>query len=180
MVFSGHGYTNRMDNRTYLALADSDIAESQLVCCAKQTIILDSCREYHTPIQEMRKFADGLGASVSGQIPNARLLYNQEIEKAKDGIIYMHAASIDQPASVYSEGSCYIQSLLEVSNTFGKSTGSLQILNVYSAHDRAIEVLKREYPLEAQNPTITGSIKRWDWFPFALRAQEELYYVFDN
>jgi len=110
--FTGHGGTNTANNKVHLELMDGDILEENLIVAEKQTIIVDTCRTYFTPTKEMLKFADSVGEGVLS-IPDARKLYDSAIDYAEPGDpIFLHAASVGQPASAGPDGSYYLLSLL--------------------------------------------------------------------
>jgi hypothetical protein len=69
VVFTGHGYYKTNDNQTYVCVADGEISEDELRVrsAAKQSLILDCCREKVT-IQSAKQSFNATGEQLSTPI----------------------------------------------------------------------------------------------------------------
>ncbi len=169
VVFSGHGGTNPINDKIYFYIDGERMPQDDLVRNEKTTLIIDCCRTY--PIEEGMERQASLSAVSVTNIPNARDIYDAAIAAAEPGApIYLHAAGHNQTSTEDYRGAYYIRSLLKVAKQFGSRTDSgSDILTVQEAHCQACKFLRQEYTTATQTPTMSGSVKRQRWYPFALR-----------
>ena len=162
VVFSGHGYTDSHDNKVHIEMSDGDILEEKLIRTPKATLIIDSCRVYYSRFDENVAALNRKNAQVNATL-TSRFHYDHLLQQADTGHIFLHAANVNEAASANQTGSYYITSLLANANN-----STTPVLTVEDAHYGAITYLNNQYPATTQNPTISGSIKRKHWFPFAI------------
>ncbi len=161
-IFTGHGGIN--DDRQYLEFKDKDVPLQKLITDAKrQTIIVDACRGYYTPLKE-RIIKEATNESLKSFSANidTRKLFDDAVLKTEEGISVLFAAKENQSARDTRKGAAYLLSLLEAAETCENG-----VLSIKDAHILAIEILKYKY-MTRQEPIILPE-KRKNFFPLAVK-----------
>lgn len=170
VVFSGHGWINTdEDNTQYLEVADDDIPINNLITASdRQTIIIDSCRGFISPLNE--SFNKALTGSVRTYSATAstRTLFNLLVLKAEEGISVMYAASENQSAVDSPKGGAYINSLITVCRNWVITDKISNGLTIKKAHDLAIPFMKKNF-ITNQKPVMEEE-KRLRYFPLAVKV----------
>jgi hypothetical protein len=163
VYFSGHGGISKLNNRYYIEINSSgdDFDVSSLKELSdRELIIIDSCRGYYTPMEKAR--GDRAIFSVMNTRNRYRERYESILQKCEYGTVSLYAANFGEAANEDSLGGYFTQGLF-------RSVGSefFDCLNVNEAFNLAKEFVttKTRY----QTPQKDGSIRRNNWFPFALK-----------
>jgi hypothetical protein len=169
-VFSGHGWINTNENNTqYLEVGDGDISIYDLETKAdRQTIIIDSCRGYISPLNE--SLSKGLGRAVesfSSRSSSTRQLFDNIVMRAEEGISVLFSASENQSSSDSEKGGAYIYSLLAVSRNWFKNDKTSNIFTVKNAHQSGILFMKDNFNTK-QKPVMIPE-KRMRYFPLSVK-----------
>lgn len=114
VYFSGHGYTDVLNNSRMLALKDSNIPDWHLLNNSpRQLVIVDACRNYLAPgLSGVPVFEDSVDHFEG---PSVYELFNEYIALSPEGKLIVHATqpgkySYDSPSGGY-----FTQALLHVS-----------------------------------------------------------------
>lgn len=169
IVFSGHGWINTdEDNTQYLEVSNGDIPINDLITASdRQTIIIDSCRGFFSPLNE--SFNKALTGSVRtySATSSTRTLFNTLVLKAEEGISIMYAASENQSAVDSPKGGAYINSLVAVCKNWVTSDKISNCLTIKIAHDLALPFMKKKF-VTKQKPVMQEE-KRMRYFPLAVK-----------
>ena len=167
IVFSGHGFINTYSSSDYICLKDIDMSISKLVSNSKrQTIILDSCRQYFTeiPLEEMK---ESKIFSKKHVINNARKIFDDAINKTPEGIILVFSAQPGQSSGDNDLlGGIFSYSLLKASKVWSDNYTN-KILTLNQAVDLSKNVMNDTF-LTLQRPGMAGQIRRLTFPPFAI------------
>jgi len=169
IVFTGHGYIDKINNKNYLEVADGDIQLSRLKTSApRQTIIIDACRGYYSHLNDsLRNSFSNLHEYFSGH-PNTRPLFDNAVSQAEEGIIELYSASENQASLDTDKGGAYIYSLLSICKEWEKIVTDRNVyLDLKNAHDYACKYLNDNFNT-IQRP-IMNMEKRRHYFPLAVK-----------
>jgi hypothetical protein len=169
IVFTGHGYINLDDNEIqYLEVSNGDIPIMNLITDSKrQTLIIDSCRGRYSKISEKKSMRFDEYLNFKGSINNTRLIFENAVMNADEGLTILFAASKNQTALDTSKGGAYLFSLIEVAQNWGISNQFKSTLFINEAHHLAIKYLNENFPT-IQMPTMNGE-KRNNSYPLAVK-----------
>jgi hypothetical protein len=170
VIFTGHGFINLDDNkRQYIELEDKDIWIGNLRTSApRQTLIVDACRGYHSPFQELLKSFSDLFEDLIGDSTSTRQLFDNAVMRAEEGLSILYAASKNQTASDSDFGAAYLLSLLKVAELWSKTNTRSSVLNLKEVHEYAITYLRDNFET-IQVPRM-NSEKRNRYYPFAVKS----------
>ena len=177
-IFSGHGYHSTVSDSTILTLRrGEDIDSNELrLTSAKQTIILDCCREKHN-IHPNMLLLDSIEHMASAKFrPNperCRRIYDQELEACSNEIVVLFASSTGQKAGDNDKkGGIYSYNLIKTSRDWTEdkypSQGKYYSISVVEAHNNTIAPVKRMRG-ESQTPAIEKP-RSGPYFPFCIVA----------
>lgn len=111
VYFSGHGYMK--GDKRFLCFEDADVCDTDLLTHnTKQLIVVDACREYISGIWGIPEMEDEWD-SFTG-VTEARLIFDDYIQKSDEGKLIVHAALAGETASDdrYGDGGAFTLSLL--------------------------------------------------------------------
>jgi len=174
VIYSGHGATNMADNRRqYLELADDDVPFNWLDTGAqRQTLILDTCRNYTTIIpRDLQGFDEDHYYGFLGK-DSTRRIFDNAVLKSPPGYSIMYSASPNQSSLDISEGGAYSLSLMKGALRFRDCVPNFNIMNIKGAHLRGSEFLKRDFQKRSpftQTPVMYRK-NRLIQYPFAVKA----------
>lgn len=180
-VFSGHGFLNTDENRhQFIELSDESISILNLRTTAKrQALIIDACRGFYSPSQELLKSLDEKYFSMDGISPSTRKIFDDAVIRADEGLTILYAASKNQTALDTDKGAAYLTSLLKVAERWeNKESESNMVMDLMVAHNHAAKYLTNNFET-IQNPSMNQE-KRKIYFPFAvkLKSQKENDWMF--
>jgi hypothetical protein len=166
-VFSGHGYISTEDNRQYMEIGDDDIGVTHLKTdSARQTIIIDACRGFYTPVRDIIKGFSETYDSFSGDV-STRKIFDNAVSRAESGLTVLYAANVNQSALDTDKGGVYLYSLLKISDNWVANNREHNILDLNVAHRLASDYLDDNFDT-IQVPT-KNKEKRINYFPFAVK-----------
>ncbi len=172
VVFSGHGFINTDDgNRQYIELYNDSISIQELYPRAlRQTIIIDACRGFYSPIQiELQKAIEGIGDIYHFEgLPSTRYLFEREIMSRPAGVIVLYAASSNQSALDTNGGGAYILSLLKTAENWGNKIDRTRVLPLNVGHEVAIRYMENNFET-IQTPVIKP--EREIYYPLAVKLR---------
>lgn len=169
-IFTGHGFINKDDNnRQYIELANKSIAISNLLTNARrQTLIIDACRGYYSPYEELIKGFSEQYKHFIGDPHSTRHTFDNAVLRAEEGLTILYAASENQTALDTGNGAAYLISLLKTAELWEQVNKTNNILTLKQAHDYAkVYVLKK---FDTIQEAIMNSEKRILHFPFAVKS----------
>lgn len=167
--FSGHGYTDIASDEQYICLKDKDILVSKLVGTSKkQTIVIDSCREYSTHLAEKLRLELILEAKLFVDKKDTRTIFDNAIIKSPDGIILVNSTSLNQSAGDDEyKGGHFTYSFIKGGRDFGKNQNTQSVLELDKAVTLAESIMHRVF-ITNQTPVMSGQIRRLTFPPFAV------------
>jgi hypothetical protein len=166
-VFSGHGFINTYTSSDAVCLKDQDFSIGKLVSPSKkQTIVIDACREYHTPtIGELK--GELKNAFLSEALEReTREIFNTAIEETPAGILLVFATKPNETAGDdENKGGYFNYSFLKAGRDWwNKGNG---VLRLDKAVDESIKIMKSTF-ITTQSPEIAGQSRRLTFPPFAV------------
>lgn len=169
-IFTGHGFINTDDNnRQYLEVGDGDISISSLKTTAKrQTIIIDACRGFYSPTQDILKGFSEVFEHFTGDLYSTRNIFDKAVMRAEEGLTILYAASRNQTALDTDDGAAYLLSLLHTAENWEKTDKKTNIIDLKVTHDYAKKYLSNNFDT-IQIPTMNKE-KRIYYFPFAVKV----------
>jgi hypothetical protein len=177
LIFSGHGWHSTYLDSTVLELRkgqEIDSAELRLAE-ARQTLILDCCREKHPGVPEVIELREMFAKAASRFDPEeCRRYYNKRIRECSAELVVMYACSADQRAADNDQkGGVYSYALLETSkdwadNSMVDTSSSYRIRSVVEAHE-ATEPPIRRLRGTRQTPHIEKP-RTGPYYPFCIVA----------
>lgn len=166
VYFSGHGGINQQNNRMVIEIKKGeDVYADSVSIARKELAIFDTCRTYFTPtspILESRAFAshqDSANLDTSAE-------FNSTVANCELGRIEMYSSSINEASNDTPEGGLFTVKLLRYStgaSAITKLRDSIDCATCFAAAKRDVEAERRD-----QHPSIEGSIRRRNFFPFAM------------
>jgi Caspase domain len=170
IIFTGHGFINLDDGgRQYIELANRSIGISKLKTSAKrQTLIVDACRGYYSPEQELIKSFSEQYENFIGDPLSTRAIFDRAVLRAEEGWTILYAANKNQSALDTAGGAAYLLSLLKIAEIWEERDKTSNILTLKSTHDFAKTYLTENFDT-LQEPIINGE-KRIVHFPFAVKS----------
>lgn len=163
IYFSGHGGISTVNSKYYVEInSDGDDFDVMLFneLSGRELIIIDSCRSYFTPMLNARR--DSFLFAEMKTSSRYRERYDAVLQKSEYGTVYFYAASPGQAANEDSNGGYFTQGLLR--STSSDYADCLYINESFSLAKEFV-ASKTRY----QTPQKDGSIRRNNWFPFALK-----------
>lgn len=177
IIFCGHGFYSARRTSTILELRTKEEIDSIELrgIAAKQTIIIDCCREIHPDIlleeERLAKFAKSFSDLNK---KDCRLLYETSIAKCAPGMIVTYGCNINEVAGdSSSQGGYFSSSLLKVCKNIHESS-NVDIKTQYHV-DSIVNVFNNAVPLvqklsgNTQNPQIEKP-RSEPYYPFAIIA----------
>jgi hypothetical protein len=167
--FSGHGFTDIASEAQYICLKDKDVPVGKLVSSAtKQTIVIDSCREYSTHLAENLRLELILEAKLFVDKKDTRTIFDSAIIKSPEGIILVNSASLNQSAGDDEyKGGHFTYSFIKGGRDFGKNQNTQSVLELDKAVILAENIMHRVF-ITNQTPVMSGQIRRLTFPPFAV------------
>lgn len=169
IIFSGHGFINKMDHLQYLELKDKSISIMDLRTSSKrQTLIIDSCRGYYLPVSDQVKglFSEQYKNAIGNEL-STRKKFDESIVDAEEGWTILYAADKDQTALDTNMGGAYLLSLLNVAKQWAKLPSNTNVLTLKQVHESSLSYIRTNYQT-IQVPQINTE-KRMRHFPFAIK-----------
>jgi hypothetical protein len=169
-IFTGHGFLNLDENnRQYLEVADDYISILSLRTNAKrQTLIIDACRSFHSPSEEIIKGFSEIYEHFTGDPFTSRLMFDRAVSRAEEGWTVLYAASRNQTALDTDNGGAYLFSLLKIAESWEQLDKKNNIISLKVTHDNAKIYLYNNFDT-IQVPTMNRE-KRLKYFPFAVKT----------
>lgn len=166
IYFTGHGGINLKNNRLVIEIRTGEDVYADLITFSKKELaIFDTCRSFFTPtgtITESRMFAERQDSAKL----DTSAAFNQRIIECENGRIEMYSSSIGEPSNDTGRGGLFTVKLLESAVSFSSNTAAnkcVDCTNPFFAAKTKVETEKKE-----QHPSIEGSIRRQNFFPFAM------------
>lgn len=168
IVFSGHGFINTDDDdRQYIELADTSISIAHLRTNApRQSLIIDACRGFYSPAQEVLKSFTESRDHFLGGFESTRELFNQAVLTADEGWTIMYSASQNQTSLDTATGGAYLLSLLKSLHLWGENDLQHTMLGLNVAQQFAASMLRNYETIQV--PTMNNE-KRLRHFPIAVK-----------
>jgi hypothetical protein len=169
IIFSGHGFINSDDNnRQYVELLDKSISILSLRTSARrQTLIIDACRGFYSPSQELLEAFRESRDHFLGDIESTRQFYSNMIMSCEEGWTIMYSASRNQTSLDTATGGAYLISLLKGLQYWEENDQRNNILDLRVAHQYATNIIKGYDTIQV--PTINAE-KRQRYFPIAVKS----------
>ncbi len=169
VVFSGHGYTNTIENHQYLELLDSNIALKTLRGAAKRhTMIVDACRGYISNVSTLQGF--GLGDSTNNYLgsKSTRGLFEHFILNRAPRLTVMYSAQQGQNSIDTPRGGVYISSLIKSALMWAGAPAKDRGISLLGVHYIAKQIIMNEFSWANQSPVIINENIQTH-FPFAVK-----------
>jgi hypothetical protein len=148
---------------------DDNISISNLISNAKrQSLIIDACRGYYSPTEEILKCLTESHQYFSGDPFSTREIFDRAVLRAEEGLTVLYAASKNQTALDTDNGAAYLLSLLRIAELWETNDKKNNILNLKVTHDFATKYVSTQFDT-IQVPTMNRE-KRLRHFPFAVKV----------
>lgn len=171
VLFSGHGGTSTRDGQTYIEInsnGDDFPVEGLINFTDRELIIIDSCRSYYTPPTTLEGDAMLKGFNESSNLAmRYRSIYDRSIMESEFGPLILYACSKGEAANDTEFGGVFTQSLISVGKSIERENRSMIKQPINSTFFRSSELVTQRY--RTQHPVMSGSTKRNNWYPFALK-----------
>lgn len=169
-IFSGHGFLNSDENnRQYIEVADGNISILNLRTTAKrQTLIIDACRGYYSPTNEMLKSFTEYYEYFSGEPISTREIFDKAVLMAEEGLTVLYAARKNQSALDTDNGAAYLLSLIRIAEIWEENDNKNNILDLKAVHNLATKYLSTHFDT-IQIPSMNQE-KRLRYYPFAVKV----------
>jgi len=177
VVFSGHGFLNEGDGKTYICVADGYISEDELdTLLEKQTLILDCCREYDNLSESFESFLGDIvkseitkAFSTTRRIINARNKFERALNESTNGKFVGYACLVNQTSADNPQsGGLFSTALLYAGIKFGLKDRNKFWLPIRKATRDAIRILSNDPFTEQIATYITVPPDMELTHPFAL------------
>lgn len=166
IYFTGHGGINSKNNRMVIEIRSGEDVYADLITFSrKELAIFDTCRSFFTPTgttTESRMFAEHQDSAKL----DTSVAFNQRITACEIGRIEMYSSSIGEPSNDTGRGGLFTVKLLESAIALSTNTNSnipVDCTAPFFIAKKKVETEKKE-----QHPSIEGSIRRQNFFPFAM------------
>lgn len=182
IVYTGHGFTDKNSKLAHFNINEREVKSikeiSGKVRAKKQLLIIDSCRT----IIEKERFYNAMGDPFLYDFPSnltiaeARILHNDFILAAQEGIQVIYSCDKGEQSSMDYEGSYFTRSLLNSVGSWATEMKRGSILLGVGAYRISNTYLKMTYGKRVhglQNPKIFFTNPGAN-FPFAVRKGSEL------
>lgn len=168
IIFSGHGFINSDDNnRQYIELLNKSISVLSLRTSARrQTLIIDACRGFYSPAQELLKDFSESRDHFLGDIESTRQFYSNIVMSCEEGWTIMYSSSRNQTSLDTATGGAYLISLLKGCQYWQENDQRHNMLDLKVAHQYASCIIKGYDTIQV--PTMNME-KRRNFFPIAVK-----------
>lgn len=169
LIFSGHGFLNVDDrNRQYVELMNESISISNLFSNSRrQSLIIDACRGFYSPTEEMLKSINESYEYFTGDPFSTREIFDRAVLSADEGLTVLYATSKNQTALDTDNGAAYLLSLLCIAELWGEQDKQFNMLNLKKTHNYASNYISSHFDT-IQIPTMNNE-KRLRHYPFAVK-----------
>lgn len=167
LYFSGHGFTQNKNQ--FICLDEyNDVKINELINKSdRELIIIDSCRSLISPELGGDIFFEEIQKSIiNSKIQNARIIFDDAINKSEKGSIIVNSTSLGEAAHDTGTGGVFTKNLLKIKNIVNTKNYISKIVFFNSAFDYARKQTKSQQRFQV--PDIKGSIRRNHWFPFMI------------
>lgn len=168
IVFSGHGFFHSEIKKQFLELADNDVPLKSLITNSRrQTIIVDACRGYYSPLKEkLDEEFRGMGDVYHFEKLDERFLFDRAVMQAEEGLTVLYSSSKNESSLDSPSGGAYIFSLLTYAQKWATRNREYTHLSIKTAHLGAIPLMKAKFNT-IQKPVMNRE-KRINHFPIAV------------
>lgn len=169
ITFSGHGFINSYTSTDYVCLKDKDLSIGKLVSpAAKQTIVIDACREVFTHIPEDIRKTFSLNESLQYQGVDTRVQFDDAIQAMPAGVLVVYSTQPNESAGDDDyKGGHFTYSFLEAGRKWWAAPNSQGILRINTAVVDGEKILKSTF-ITTQTPAMGGQVRRITFPPFAF------------
>lgn len=134
----------------------------------RQTLIVDACRGYYSPKQELIKSFSDQYENFIGDPSSTRAIFDKAVLRAEEGWTVLYAANENQTALDTAGGAAYLLSLLKTTEIWERKDKKSNILTVKNTHDFAKIYLADNF--DTIQVPVTNGEKRNMHFPFAVKS----------
>lgn len=175
VTFSGHGrhVVRGMEEDTMIQINDSQEFSALRLNqrFTRATIAVDSCRAVDVePLVEAHDatIAKALMSEDSLSRSRHRTLFDENVEAAERGTIFLFSCSRGEAANEGANGGAFSFGLVQAGRAWWTRGRSRSTFTILTAFEEAVGFVKGRD--EQQSPAIEGSVRRLRHFPFAVRA----------
>jgi hypothetical protein len=169
IAFSGHGFINSYTASDYVCLKDKDLSTGKLVSpSAKQTIVIDACREIITEVPEDLTKVFSLNESRQFEGINTRELFDEAIQSMPSGVLVVYSTQPNESAGDDDyKGGHFTYSFIQAGRNWWNAPNNKGILRIDIAVTEAEKIMKSKF-ITTQSPAMGGQVRRLTFPPFAF------------